>query len=424
MTSHTSEYSLGIGDRFGLEGEAQLSAFTSAARDGIALIPVWNKSHREHHLIGSVPMDVRREADEAVRRLGWNAPYFVDADHVRPSTVAAFLEASDWFTVDVADAIGRPAPADALDAFRAVWEPWTRRSLPLPGLEDAWTPSAAELRRSAEVYFDAVREAAATWRIIREGIGDRPARLEVSMDETDRPQTLADWLVILLALAHHRLPVHSLAPRFPGEFHKGVDYVGDPRLFERTLEQFIALISIVRAETELPGNLRVSIHSGSDKFTLYPHIRAVLARTGAGLHVKTAGTTWLEEAIGLAEAGGDAWRLIREIYSAAWRRLDELVAPYAAVVSLRRDELPPPDDLAGWSARRFCAAVAHDTGSPDYRPALRQFMHIAYPEAARRGAEFLDALRAHRDRIAARVRANLLDRHIRPMFGGIAAARA
>ncbi len=424
MTMLTPDYSLGVGDRFGLEGEAQLSAFIAAARDGITLFPVWNKSHREHHLIGSVPGDVRREADTAVQRLGWTAPYFVDADHVRPSTVAAFFAASDWFTVDVADAIGRPAPPDALDDFRAVWQPWTQRSLPLPGLTGGWTPTAAELRRSAEVYLDAVREAAATWQIIREGIGDRLVRLEVSMDETDRPQTLADWLVLLLALAHHRVPVHSIAPRFPGEFHKGVDYLGNPRLFERTLEQFIALIGIVRAEADLPSNLRVSIHSGSDKFSLYPHIRAVLARTGAGLHVKTAGTTWLEEAVGLAQAGGDAWALMREIYGAAWRRFDELVAPYATVVSLRRDELPTPDDIAGWSGSHFAAVVAHTPASPDYRPALRQFVHLAYPEAARRGAEFLDALRAHRDRIAARVRTNLLDRHIRPLFGGLATAPA
>ncbi|MCX7819309.1 MAG: tagaturonate epimerase family protein [Kiritimatiellae bacterium] len=422
MSCHPPEYSLGIGDRFGQQGEAQLSAFVAAARDGIQLTPVWNKSHREHQLIGSVPADVRREADAAVRILRWNGPYFVDADHISPATVNAFLSACDWFTVDVAGAIGRRAPEDALNAFENTWQPWTRRALPLPGRPSRWTPAQNELRRAAETYLDAIREAAVTWHIIREHIGPRTVRLEISMDETDRPQSPADWLVILLAIAHSGLPVATLAPRFPGEFHKGVDYAGDPIIFEQTLEQFIELVRIVAAETPLHPALRLSIHSGSDKFSLYPCIRAVLQRSGAGLHVKTAGTTWLEEATGLAEAGGDAWALIRDIYRAAWNRFDCLVAPYAAVVSLRREQLPPPEEIATWSGEQFAATVAHNPASPRYRPALRQFMHIAYPEAARRGAEFLDALRAHRDHIGQRVRANLLDRHIRPLFSPAGAA--
>ena len=104
------KYSIGIGDRFGHQGKAQLAALTKAKEAGVDITPVWNKSNREHGIIGTRPMEVRREADQAVKACGWKAPYFVDADHIGLSNVDGFIEASDFFTLDVADYIGRSAP--------------------------------------------------------------------------------------------------------------------------------------------------------------------------------------------------------------------------------------------------------------------------------------------------------------------------
>ncbi|MGQ9663492.1 MAG: tagaturonate epimerase family protein, partial [Kiritimatiellia bacterium] len=88
-------FSMGIGDRFGQQGKAQLQAFVLAKERGIEVAPVWNKSFREHSLVGTVPADVRREADAAVCALNWNGPYFVDADHIGLPNVDSFIEASD-----------------------------------------------------------------------------------------------------------------------------------------------------------------------------------------------------------------------------------------------------------------------------------------------------------------------------------------
>ncbi len=110
-------FSIGIGDRFGREGVAQLAALEAARRDGIAVTPVWNKSNREHALIGTRPEDTRRAADAAVRDAGWRHPYRLDADHVGLASVEKFLDACDFFTLDVADFIGRPAPAEAAQAL-------------------------------------------------------------------------------------------------------------------------------------------------------------------------------------------------------------------------------------------------------------------------------------------------------------------
>src|SRR5512132_275646 len=98
------KYSLGVGDRFARQAKAQLRACQMAAGRGAAVVPVWNKSNREHLIVGSEPASVRAAADAAVKDLGWNGPYHVDADHINLTTVDRFIGASDFYTLDVAAA--------------------------------------------------------------------------------------------------------------------------------------------------------------------------------------------------------------------------------------------------------------------------------------------------------------------------------
>jgi len=103
------KFSLGMGDRFAHEAEAQLAACLAAKQLGVEIVPVWNKSNREHNIIGSEPTSTRIAADAAVKALGWTAPYFLDADHIGLKTVDRFVGVSDFFTIDVADFIAQPA---------------------------------------------------------------------------------------------------------------------------------------------------------------------------------------------------------------------------------------------------------------------------------------------------------------------------
>ena len=141
-----TRYSLGVGDRFARQGRAQLAALVRARDLGVAIAPVWNKSNREHAIVGTRPADVRAEADAAARALGWTDPYFVDADHIGLKTVEAFLASSDFFTLDVADFTGKPAAPEAVAAF-------VRRhadlagTLRVPGIE---APLAGEAVADAE----------------------------------------------------------------------------------------------------------------------------------------------------------------------------------------------------------------------------------------------------------------------------------
>ena len=408
-------YTMGIGDRFGRQGKAQLSAMVAAREAGVRISPVWNKSFREHSIIHTAPASVRTEADAAVAALEWDAPYFVDADHISLKTVDGFIEASDFFTLDVADAIGKPCGDAVLDAFVAK-HPELCGAVAVEEIEDSLDLNADRLRAIAENYLFAVQEAGRIYQRVADVRGAGTFVTEVSMDETPEPQTPEELLVILAAVADENIPAQTIAPRFSGRFNKGVDYVGEVAAFEREFRADLAVIKHAAAAYGLPSTLKLSVHSGSDKFSIYPVIARAIREADAGLHLKTAGTTWLEELIGLAEAGGEGLDIAREVYRSALGRYDELCGPYADVIDIDVDQLPKPDEVDDWDGLRYAAALRHDQSGPHYNPNFRQLLHVGYKVAAEMGERYLSALTEHAETVGCHVRTNLLDRHIRPLW--------
>ena len=412
-----AKYSIGVGDRFAHQAKAQLRACQLAAEHGAEVVPVWNKSNREHTIVGSEPAAVRAAADAAVRALGWTKPYHVDADHIRLDTVDRFLAASDFFTIDVADSIGHPAAPDAVRAF-ADRHPELAGRLDIPGIDRPFATTRADVEQTAGKYLKAVQEAGAIYKKIAGARGAKTFITEVSMDETDRPQTPPELIVILAALADEGVPVQTIAPKFTGRFNKGVDYAGDVGQFEKEFREDLAVIGFAVRRYGLPASLKLSVHSGSDKFSIYGPIRRAVAAFGAGLHLKTAGTTWLEEVIGLAEAGGDGLALAKEIYAKALVKKDELCAPYATVIDIDPASLPSAEAVKGWSSEQFVAALRHDPANPAFNPHLRQLVHVGFKVAAQMGDRYLAMLKACEPTIARNVTGNLYDRHLKPLFVG------
>ncbi|MBY0512436.1 MAG: tagaturonate epimerase family protein [Gemmataceae bacterium] len=412
-----SRYSIGVGDRFAHQARAQLRSCQLAAEHGVEVVPVWNKSNREHTIIGTEPAAVRAAADAAVKALGWAKPYHVDADHIRLESVDRFLAPSDFFTIDVADSIGQPADLAAVAAF-AKRQAALVGTLRIPGVDAAFDVTPKWVERVAGKYLKAVQDAGAIYRKIAAAKGEGTFITEVSMDETDAPQTPPELLLILAMLADERVPVQTIAPKFTGRFNKGVDYVGDVRQFEREFRYDLAVIAFAVRTFGLPANLKLSVHSGSDKFLLYPVMRRAVRDTGAGLHLKTAGTTWLEELIGLAEAGGDGLALAKEVYAKALKKKNELCAPYASVIDIDAAKLPSPEAVAGWSSEQFVAALRHDPANPAFNPHFRQLLHVGFKVAAQLGEAYLVMLTRCEEAIARNVTGNLYDRHLKPLFVG------
>jgi hypothetical protein len=412
-----SKYSIGVGDRFAHQAKAQLQACRMAAEQGVEVIPVWNKSNREHSIIGSTPASTRAAADEAVRALGWSKPYYVDADHINLKSVDNFIEASDFFTIDVADKIGQPAEAAALRAF-VEGHRELLRELRIPGVAHPFRIEREFMMRVANKYLAAVQEAGRIYRRIEEKKGKGQFITEVSMDETDSPQAPAELLIILAAVAEEGIPIQTIAPKFSGRFDKGVDYVGDLTKFSEEFSDDVAVIAFAVRHYGMSSNLKLSVHSGSDKFSLYGPMHRILKEFDAGVHLKTAGTTWLEELTGLAEAGGEGLDLAKEIYSQAYSQREALCAPYASVINIDPDQLPAPAAVARWSSEQFVSALRHDAKSSAYNSSLRQLLHVGFKVAASMGARYLDLLSVTESTIAKNVTTNLFDRHLKPLFIG------
>ena len=406
------KFSFGMGDRFAHQGKAQLQACVKAAEQGVDVVPVWNKSHREHVTIGSQPPQLREEADAAVKALGWNSPYFVDADHINLDIVAGFLDIADFFTLDVADFIGKPANADDVKAFVDKHSELIG-SVEIEGIDEAFSTSRDFVEEIASKYLFAVQEAGRIYRHIRDHKGGDNFVTEVSMDETDAPQTPPELLIILAAMADEGIPAQTIAPKFTGRFNKGVDYVGDVEQFEKEFTQDLAVIAHAIKAYGLPDNLKMSVHSGSDKFSIYAPIKRALPKFNAGLHIKTAGTTWLEELIGLAEAGGDGLALAKEVYASAVVDVDGLCAPYASVIDIDQSKLPSADEVNGWLSEQYVNALRHDPDCPEFNPHIRQLLHVGYKIAAKIGDRYLHMLKECEESISRNVTTNLYDRHLK-----------
>jgi hypothetical protein len=411
------KFSIGIGDRFAHQARAQLRACQLIAADGAEVVPVWNKSNREHSFIGSEPADVHAAAEAAVQALGWRHGWHVDADHIRLETVDRFIPHADFFTIDVADSIGQPAPAAAVAAF-VDRHPELIGTIEIPRIAEPFHTTRAEIERLAGKFLLAVQDAGKIYRHIAEKKGGDGFIAEVSMDETDTPQTPPELLVILAAIADEGIPAQTIAPKFTGRFNKGVDYVGDLAQFEKEFHDDLAVIAFAVGRYGLPANLKLSVHSGSDKFSLYPIIRRTLPLFGAGVHLKTAGTTWLEELIGLAEAGGAGLELAKEIYAEALEHIEELCGPYASVIDIDRAALPGAETVRGWTSGQFTGALRHEQKHPLFNPSLRQLLHVAFKLAAKKGTRYLDLLKANEEVVGRNVTENLYQRHLRPLFIG------
>jgi hypothetical protein len=176
------------------------------------------------------------------------------------------------------------------------------------------------------------------------------------------------------------------------------------------------VVAFAVKEFRLPENLKISVHSGSDKFAIYPHIGSLLKKHNKGVHLKTAGTTWLEEVIGLAEAGGIALDFVKEIYIHSIEKIEELCAPYADVIDIDANGLPSAGEVSVWNGRKFAASLRHDQGNRDYNPNMRQLIHVAYKLAAQKIDTYFQLLEEHEEVVSQCVFDNIYNRHIRLLF--------
>jgi hypothetical protein len=408
-------FSFGMGDRFAQQGIPQLKAVWKALDQNVHITPVWNKSYREHKTVGSNQGSVREEADQATSKLQWQHAYLVDADHINLQNVDGFIDASDFFTIDVAEFIGQKSHESQISEFVQFNYPYIG-TLEIPGIPSPFKVSEEFVWHIGEKFLLAAEEASRVYMHINSRKGTGNFVPEISMDEVEDPQTPYEMFFILSALHFYGVKPQTIAPKFTGRFNKGVDYTGDLNLFQKEFEEDLMVIDYAIKEFGLPEDLKLSVHSGSDKFSIYPVISRLIRKHKKGLHIKTAGTTWLEELAGLALSGMEGLEFSKLIYRKAFDRYDELTSPYATVIGIHKSRLPSTSEVSYWNSDKFFESLHHNPLNSAFNQDFRQLLHVSYKIAAEMSQQYLGLVRDNEKFIAPLVTENLYEKHIKPLF--------
>jgi hypothetical protein len=334
--------SFGFGDRTGLATPGHVE---SMQRAGSGIAPIFaQQSIREMTRTGRTPTEVIETAVAGIKQAAWSGTSGADADHLKTRADVDVTAAAGFtfYTIDPsehvdghADDYDEPLLRERFAPLRSKidwFETYRDHRVPLGGGRSFTIDEMASLRCAVK-YGAAIEHAVALGRYIREvnEAAGRESEIELSIDETPQPTTLAEHFIIADQCRRHGVELVSLAPRFIGEFEKGVDYKGDLAALERSLEDHAALARTL-------GPYKLSLHSGSDKLSIYP----ILARTTRGaFHVKTAGTSYLE-AIRVTARHDES--LFREIINTARQYYDRDRATYH--VSAEVYKLPAPSDVS------------------------------------------------------------------------------
>jgi hypothetical protein len=402
------ETSAGLGDRLGIATPAHVRAVR-----GTGLRPFFaQQSIREMQRTGRTPEEVMDTATWGVFQEGWQEGFGSDADHLKtPEDIDATAAAGfTMFTIDPGDHVDNAAQTDDIATLAAKFDalPWADLETSVADMQrrcfdhEITLPDGTVITfdrdtilRAAAKYGRALAHTARMYRHVKQVMGDRPFELEMSVDETATPTSVAEHAFVASELCRMGVKWVSLAPRFIGEFEKGVDYIGDLDAFRRSFAQHVAV-------AQHYGPYKISIHSGSDKFSIYP-IAAEL--TGGLVHLKTAGTSYLEALRAISKIDP---ALFREIMAFAIERYPEDRASYHVSADLAKVPAPgnlPDDALPG-------ILDQHDT---------RETLHVTFGSVLRAEVEgrprfkdrFMAALEGNEEVHYQTVCAHI-ERHVRP----------
>jgi hypothetical protein len=402
--------SVGTGDRLGLATPGHVRALRAAGGD---LAPVFaQQSIREMERTGRSPRQVMEDAAWGIFAEGWRKGFGADADHLKTAEdiESCFAAGYTFFTFDPGDYVDDSAGNADLCALQAAVErlPWTQLEDSAEAMGDRYLNKSFEveehevsfdekvLYEAASKYGRAVAHVAALYRHLAQVAEGRQFEVEISVDETETPTTHAQHVYIVSELKRLGVRWVSLAPRYIGRFEKGVDYIGDVGEFEA---DFAVHAAIARCF----GPYKLSLHSGSDKFSIYP---VALRQTRGLVHLKTAGTSYLEALRTIAALDPELFRMI---YTFAQERYETDRASYHVSASLGR--APSPEDV-------------DDANLPALLDQFdaREILHVTFgsvltarsSDGNRRFYDrLMDTLRTHSDAYAENLEAHFL-RHMRP----------
>ena len=411
--------SFGFGDRIGLATPGHVEAMRRA---GAGILPIYpQQSIREMQRTSRTPQQVVADAQNGMQAAGWDGPTGADADHLKTTddvdvTLAAGFT---FFTIDPSDHVDPQADnydqAALRDKFSEIRDriPWFEsykgQTVKLTtGASVELTEEAC--MRAAVKYGLAINHTQYMAEHIRQAsaAAGRDFEIELSVDETEQPTTLAEHYIIAQQCLSKGMPLVSLAPRFIGDFEKGVDYIGDVSALQKSLDDHAEIARML-------GPYKLSLHSGSDKLSMY----GILARaTGGQFHVKTAGTSYLEALRVVARHDEGMFRRIIEFGRG---RYDTDKATYHVSATLQ--SAPPPEEVSNCEdlERQYLEKWSEVPQGKGFTKLGRQILHCTFGSVltdAELGPQLLDLLREHADTYT-EVLADHFVRHLESLRSGM-----
>ena len=407
-------FSFGFGDRFSLHGNAFISAIQEI--EGKSIFPVWNKSHTEYYRTGDKPQQMRDTIEKFRISSNWHGKYAQDADHVTLENIDEYVNSCDYFTIDVSSFIRKLAHYDEMDTFIKSNQKYIGR-LEIPGMKDSFQVFENVITSYAGMYLLAAKKAGELYQYISEKRKGKPFITEISMDEVNYSHSPLELFFILNALAFYKVDFQLISPKFIGRFNKNIDYVGKIEQFEAELNMYLLIMQFAIQEFDLNKNLKLSLHSGSDKFSLFPIINKTLKKHNTGIHIKTSGIGWLTAISTISKKGKAELDLIRNFYRDAYLNFSEIITHFDKVTDINKHNLPEIDQVLKWQGEDFEEALTISESNKNYNPTFRQFMSCAYGVVANKPDLYKQFVKENIDEINQKIKIDLVELYFRPLFG-------
>jgi len=408
-------YSFGFGDRFSLHGNAFISAIQEMEIEDKNIFPVWNKSHTEFHRTGDSPQQMKDTIEHFCVSANWQGKFAQDADHVTLENIDEYVNTCDYFTIDVSGFIRKLAHYDEMDTFIKSNQKYIGR-LEVPGMKDSFQVFENVITSYAGMYLLAAKKAGELYQYILEKRKGKPFITEISMDEVNYSHSPLELFFILNALAFYKVDFQLISPKFIGRFNKNIEYVGKVEQFEAELDMYMLIMKFAIQEFGLNKSLKLSLHTGSDKFSIFPIIKKMLKKHNSGIHIKTSGIGWLTSLSVIGKKGKTELDLIKSFYQDAYHNFSDIITHFDKVTDINKNNLPEIDQVMHWNGEDFEEALTISASNKKYNPTFRQFMSCAYGVVDKNSEVYKKVVNENIEEINEQIKTELVASYLKPLF--------
>lgn len=407
------KYSIGFNNSITHPEIAQLAAIQLATNNGIQITPVWNKTYTEHLQTKSTAAEFQNYIEESRKQANWKADYFIDSENITNENIEFFLPHCNYFTFSISDFISNKPTDDKINKLHKLANTFFG-TIVIDELSKPISFTENDINLFADKYLGAIENISKLHQVIQNKKGNGNYLVEISAFDLDAPLSTIETFFLFASLFIEKIPVTVFTPRFSGQILRSIDFIGNIQVFENKLVTNANLLESIKKQFNFSSDLKIGIHQACDKPSLYPIINKVIKQANVGIHIKTAGSTWLTDCTALIQINEDTLDLVKSIYAIALNQIDLLSKSYINKLKIDKTKLPTSAEMFMWPSEGMKAVLTiHDK---DFNPNLRQLMSIAFNIAAEYGAIFTECIIDNNEEISKQHTISIYESIIKPIL--------